>query len=68
MKILLIQDSNLAMKRNDLEELGHSGWRSCARKKRYKTEKEAKVKAKDYQMNFYYCDICKGYHLTSNKG
>ena len=53
------------MKRNDLEKLGYSGWRSCARKKRYKTEKEAKSKAQEYQMNCYYCDICKGYHLTS---
>ena len=55
------------MKRNDLDELGYAGWRSCARKKRYKTEKEAKQKSKDYQMNYYYCDICKGYHLTSQK-
>ena len=55
------------MKRNDLDELGRAGWRSCARKKRYKTEKEAKAKAKEYQMSYYYYDICKGYHLTSAK-
>ena len=55
------------MKRNDLDVLGHSGYRSCARKKRFKTEKEAKQKAKDYEMQYYYCDICKGYHLTKKE-
>ncbi|MBR1455109.1 MAG: hypothetical protein IJ593_10790 [Lachnospiraceae bacterium] len=55
------------MKRNDLDVLGHSGYRSCARKKRFKTEKEAKQKAKDYEMQYYYCDICKGYHLTKKR-
>ena len=53
------------MKRNDLDEIGYKGYRSCARKKRYKTEKEASAKAKEYRMNYYFCDICKGYHLTS---
>ena len=55
------------MKRNDLDEIGRSGWRSCGRKKRYKLEKEAKTKAKEYQMEYYYCNLCKGYHLTSKK-
>lgn len=54
------------MKRNNLDELGYIGYRSCARKKRYKTEKEAKAKAKNYKMQYYYCDICKGYHLTKH--
>ena len=53
------------MKRNDLDVIGYKGYRSCARKKRYKTEKEASAKAKEYRMNYYFCDICKGYHLTS---
>ncbi len=52
------------MKRNDIDALGHAGWRKCARKKRYKDEVEAKQKAKEYQMSYYFCDICKGYHLT----
>lgn len=55
------------MKRNDLDELGKAGYRSCVRKKRYKTAREATSKAKKYQMKYYFCDICKGYHLTSQK-
>lgn len=49
------------------EELNRQSWRGCIKKKRYKTEKEAKAKAKEYQMNYYHCDICNGYHLTSGK-
>ena len=55
------------MKRNDIDVLGHAGWRKCARKKRYKEEIEAKRKAKEYQMNYYFCDICKGFHLTKSE-
>lgn len=55
------------MKRNDLDTLGHAGYRSCARKKRYKTEDEARKKAKEYEMQYYHCEICGGYHLTKQK-
>ena len=55
------------MKRNDLDVLGHAGYRGCARKKRYKTEEEAKRKAKEYKMQYYYCNLCNGYHLTKQK-
>ncbi len=55
------------MKRNDLDVLGHSGYRKCARKKRYKLEDEARRKAKEYKMNYYFCDLCGGYHLTKQE-
>ena len=53
------------MKTND--ELDRASWRGCKKKKRYKTETEAKKKAKEYQMNFYECKYCGGWHLTSGK-
>ena len=53
------------MKTND--ELDRASWRGCKKKKRYKTEAEAKKKAKEYQMNFYECKYCGGWHLTSAK-
>ena len=28
---------------------------------------DLQAKAKEYQMQYYYCDICKGYHLTSQR-
>lgn len=55
------------MKRNGIDKLGYIGYRSCARKKRYKLENEAKSKAHDYKMDYYYCEICKGYHLTKKR-
>lgn len=49
------------------EELSRETWRGCIKKKRYKTEEEAKKKSKQYQMYYYKCDNCGGYHLTSSK-
>lgn len=39
--------------------------RSCARKHRFKTFFDANRKAIEYGMRVYDCNICKGFHLTS---
>lgn len=49
----------------------HSEYMSCKRKTRYRTSGEAQhmcsriFKSTGKQMDYYYCDFCRGYHLTS---
>lgn len=40
---------------------------SCSRKKKIPTESDAITKAMKYGIDYYFCDICGYYHLTSHK-
>ena len=50
-------------------------YRSCARKKRYRTPGDAmegirhakQIRKCDY-LDYYFCSFCNGYHLTSREG
>lgn len=49
------------------EDITRENWRGCKKKKRYKTEDEAKSKSKEYRMYYYKCKFCNGFHLTSSE-
>ena len=46
-------------------------WKSCGSKRRYRDEHTANQYRKKYELqrgvklDYYYCQNCKGYHLTS---
>lgn len=49
-----------------------STWRRCGSKHRYRYEHDAEQSRKKYEqlrgkkLRVYYCDVCKGFHLTSS--
>ena len=56
---------------NHWKEDRHSDWQSCKRKRRYRNESDARRalkycrKKRGVELDFYYCNRCGGYHLTS---
>lgn len=46
-------------------------WRSCGKKKRYRDENAVREairrvhKKREVYLDYYYCEYCKGWHMTS---